>query len=189
MATRTHEHGATRTKLSAGSDRGAWALSCNAILAGVVCALAAVAASSAIASGTPRRERCARERSVTLISTTLVRIYRDRRTTNGALVYACHRPTGHATQLGAVLPQGLFQYGGTATTAIDGTPFKGLGVPPARSDVVGRVGVDVRQRPGARVLQHVNLVDAVDPDGTFMHRWQPGLKSHHPGRTVSLESR
>jgi hypothetical protein len=58
---------------------------------------------------------------VTLISTMLDRIYRDRHTTSDATVYACHRPTGRATSLGLALPQGLYQYGGLRATAVRGS--------------------------------------------------------------------
>jgi hypothetical protein len=68
---------------------------------------------------------------VTLIATKLVRIYRDRHTTFDATVYACHRPTGRATQLGLVLPQSLYQYGGVRATAVRGsTVVYGLKIDP-----------------------------------------------------------
>jgi hypothetical protein len=91
-------------------------------------ALVATAGTSA-ATIQPQRDRCAREGSVTLISTKIVRVYRDRRATFGALAYACHRPTGRATQLGAI--PGFYEYGGRRATAVRGsTVAYGLKVDP-----------------------------------------------------------
>jgi hypothetical protein len=86
----------------------------------LVIALVATAGTSA-AKTQQQRDRCARTGSVTLIATKLVRVYRDRHTTFDATVYACHRPTGRATQLGLVLPQSLYQYGGVRATAVRGS--------------------------------------------------------------------
>lgn len=103
----------------------------NTILAGAACAIMIAVASSTPAASAPQRDRCARKGSVTLVATKLVRVYRNRRSLSDALVYACHRPTGRSTQLGAPLPQGLYQYGGRTTTAVRGsTVAYGLKVDP-----------------------------------------------------------
>jgi hypothetical protein len=91
------------------------------LLASVLAVALVATAGTSAATSRPQRDRCARKGSVTLISTKLIRVYRDRRATRDAVVYACHRPTGRATQLGAVLPQGLFQYGGLRATAVRGS--------------------------------------------------------------------
>lgn len=81
-------------------------------------ALVATAGTSPAKTG-QQRDRCARKGSVTLISTKLVRVYRNRRATFDALAYACHRPTGRATQLGAI--PGFYEYGGRRATAVRGS--------------------------------------------------------------------
>jgi hypothetical protein len=99
-------------------------------LVAAVLAVALVAtAGTSLAKPQQQRDRCARKGSVTLISTKLVRVYRDRRATFGALAYACHRPTGRATQLGAI--PGFYEYGGRRATAVRGsTVAYGLEVDP-----------------------------------------------------------
>jgi hypothetical protein len=88
-------------------------------LIAAVSGVALIVASGTSAATTKHRDRCARKGSVTLISTKLVRVYRDRHTLDNALVYACDRPTGRATQLGAV--PGFYEYGGARATAVRGS--------------------------------------------------------------------
>lgn len=92
-----------------------------ALVAAVLASALVATAGTSAAKTQQQRDRCARKGSVTLISTKLVRIYRDRHTTFDATVYACHQPTGRATQLGLVLPQSLYQYGGVGATAVRGS--------------------------------------------------------------------
>jgi hypothetical protein len=101
------------------------------LIAAVLAAALVAATSTSAAKTQQQRDRCARKGSVTLLSTKLVRIYRDRHTTLDAIVYACHRPTGRATSLGLVLSQGLYQYGGLRATAVRGsTVVYGLKIDP-----------------------------------------------------------
>jgi hypothetical protein len=110
--------------------------------------VALIVAGGTAAATAGDRDRCARKGSVTLVSTTLVRVYRDRHTFDNALVYACHRPTGHATQLGAVRPQGLFQYGGLRATAVRGsTVVYGLKVDPEGDEGSPRYDIVVVKLP------------------------------------------
>ena len=48
-----------------------------------------------------------------------VRVYRDRRATFGALAYACHRPTGRATQVTGVSRDRRSQ---SSSSSVGGTP-------------------------------------------------------------------
>lgn len=112
-----------------------------ALVAAVLAAALVATAGASAAKTQQQRDRCTRKGSVTLISTKLVRIYRDRRATLDAIVYACHRPTGRATSLGLVLPQSLYQYRGPRATAVRGsTVVYGLKIDPEGDRSAGGEG-------------------------------------------------